>query len=233
MNKMLPLILSLAANLIVNARVNAVDEMENISLDELLSLDVSVDVASSKVESIIDTPAIVSRYDTKDMQKLGLHTLKDVLSFFPGFVVQDGKVTSMVMIRGISETFNQKVLFLLDGVPYWMPAHGDIPLLGIPIEAIDRVEVIRGPGAVIYGTNASAGVISVVTKKDQSKLVALKLNNNPLVNTSAYIGHKNISMSITVCHLNFKKMMVIEPNIETRLLDHRLEVFLLARMMDL
>lgn len=158
----------------------------SLSLEELLAIEVNVEVASTKAESIIDTPAMVSRYDTIDMERMGLRTLKDILSFFPGFVVQDSKNATQVIVRGISDSFNQKILFLLDGVPYWMPSHGDIPLLGIPIEAIERVEVIRGPGAVIYGTNASAGVISIVTKKQSSNQVTLKLNNNPLSNLSGY-----------------------------------------------
>jgi outer membrane receptor protein involved in Fe transport len=175
-------------------------DFSELSLEDLLSIEVEVGVASTKAETIIETPAIVSRYDAADMEKMGLLTLKDILSFFPGFVLQDGKNSTMVMIRGVSESFNQKVLFLLDGIPYYMPSHGEIPLLGTPIEAIERVEVIRGPGAVIYGTNASGGVISVVTKKDSSKAVAARVNTNPFGNLSAYYGHEfseDVSVSVS------------------------------------
>jgi outer membrane receptor protein involved in Fe transport len=146
-----------------------------------------VTIASSNAETILETPAIVSRYDRDEMADMGLVTLKDILSFIPGVILND--VTSgptSVMIRGVYEPYNQKVLFLLDNVPYWMPAHGEIPLLGMPIEAIDHIEVIRGPGSVYYGTNATAGVIKVVTRKDGGNRIALAGGKNGLVNGSGY-----------------------------------------------
>jgi len=97
-----------------------------------------------------------------------------------------------VFIRGLGETSNQKVLFLLDGVPYWMPDISEIPLLGIPIESISHVEVIRGPGAVYYGSNASGGVINVVTRKTAGNVAALTLGSNHFRNASAYF-HTDIN----------------------------------------
>lgn len=155
-----------------------------LDIEELANLQVSV--ASVKLESIYDTPAIVSRYDTADMAKMGLRTLKDILSFIPGFVVQNEPFSAPVMVRGLVEAFNQKILFLLDDVPYWMPSHSEIPLLGIPIESISHIEVIRGPGAVYYGTNASAGVIKVVTKKDSENTISLSGGSNALINNGGY-----------------------------------------------
>ena len=169
----------------------------DMSLEELLNIKVSV--ASTDPERIIETPAIVSRYNAKDMAAMGLRTLKDLLSFIPGFVLQDtrGGGTS-IMIRGLVEGLNQKVLFLVDDIPYWMPAHSEIPLLGIPIESISHVEVIRGPGAVYYGSNASAGVIKVVTKKTSGNVVAIALGSNSLVNVGAYFhGQLDDDLSLT------------------------------------
>lgn len=119
-----------------------------LDITELASIEYTV--ASTKPQSPIETPAIVSRYLMTDMASLGLRTLKDVPDFIPGFNLHNASIgTSTVMIRGITGTFNQKVLFLLDDVP--TPPHAAIPLLGIPVSAIESVEVIRGPDAVIYG----------------------------------------------------------------------------------
>jgi len=160
-----------------------------LDLSELRN--VVVTVASTKEESIIETPAIVSRYDRDEMASMGLATLKDMLSFIPGIQLNDTTSgPTSVMIRGVYEPYNQKVLFLLDEVPYWMPAHGEIPLLGMPIEAIDHVEVIRGPGSVYYGTNATAGVIKVVTRKGGGNRVALGAGSNGRVNGSGYYQYK-------------------------------------------
>jgi outer membrane receptor protein involved in Fe transport len=81
---------------------------------------------------------------------------------------------------------NQKILFLLDDTPYWLAASGNIPLLAIPFDLIEKVEVIRGPGSVIYGTNASAGVIKVVTRKDDNDNVSVMLGDHETARLSGY-----------------------------------------------
>lgn len=144
---------------------NSNEDLFQMDLTELSELEVTIGSAA-KAEKIIDTPVIATNYKASDLEAIGLRTLEDILDFIPGVIVQDTAIgTKAIMIRGIVEAFNQKVLFLLDGVPYWQPSHGDFPILGLPSEQIDHVEVIRGPGAVIYGTNASGGVINVITKQ--------------------------------------------------------------------
>ncbi len=169
------------------------EEMDlfELPLSELLKLEVTV--ASHKPELISTTPAIVSRYEMDQMEKMGLRTLKEVLSFVPGVLVQDHLFGQpFVSIRGVYEGFNQKVLFLLDDVPYFMSSHSDIPLLGIPVASISHIEIIRGPGAVYYGTNATAGVIKVITKKESNKQVAtLSAGENHLINGSTFNHFSN------------------------------------------
>jgi len=168
----------------------ALDSLLQLSLEELIEIPVTASVASNREEPIIFTPAIVSSYVVDDMAQFGLRTLRDVLSVIPGVIVQDGLNGNIqVMIRGISEGFNQKVLFMLDEVPYWMTPHGDMPLLGIPIEGIEKVEVIRGPGAIYYGTNASGGVIKVVTRKTGKNRVAVAAGSNDFFNAGGYLQH--------------------------------------------
>ena len=182
-------ILILATALYLSA-LSADDEADVYSLSIAELLNITVDVASQKPESIIETPAIVSRYDMRDLEGMGLLTLIDVLRFIPGVLVEEALAGSItVQIRGLSDSYNQKVLFLLDDVPYWMPSHADIPLLGIPYESIDHVEVIRGPGAVIYGTNASAGVIKVSTKQEVEGALSVRTGERGLTNTNLRWSH--------------------------------------------
>ncbi len=157
-----------------------------LSMKELISIDVSV--ASSESEAILETPAIVSRYNRHDLEKMGVSNLREMFNFIPGVIVQDSLPGwASVQIRGIDETFNQKVLFLLDGVPYHQPSHSIIPMEGIPWESISHVEVIRGPGAVFHGTQASGGVFNVVTRRDLDKRsVSLKVGKNKLKAGSVY-----------------------------------------------
>jgi len=156
------------------------------TLQELLNIEVSV--ASTDLETVVETPAIVSRYNRIDLEKMGISTLREMFNFIPGIIVQDSLPGfASVQIRGVDETFNQKVLFLLDGVPYHQSSHSIIPMEGIPWEAISHVEVIRGPGAVFYGSQASGGVFNVITRKDtENNSVSFKIGSNELYEGSAY-----------------------------------------------
>ncbi len=168
------------------AQTSETDLLFDLTLKELL--DIKVSVASTKSETVIDAPAIVSRYNRIDLEKMGVTNLREMFNFIPGVIVQDSLAGwASVQIRGIDEAFNQKVLFLLDGIPYHQPSHSLIPMEGVPWESISHVEVIRGPGAVFYGTQASGGVFNVITRKDNDNNTAsLKVGSNSLYEGSAY-----------------------------------------------
>lgn len=180
-------ILGLAASAPVLS--DELEYLQDLTLEELLNVKVSV--ASVKPELVIETPAIVSRYDRLDLESMGITTLREMFNFIPGVIVQDHLGGwSSVQIRGIDEVFNQKVLFLLDGVPYHQPSHSMIPMEGVPWESISHVEVIRGPGTVLHGSQASGGVFNVVTKKPEvdEASVALKMGLHRLRQGSAYFN---------------------------------------------
>lgn len=180
----------LCSLLCIPAQSDELDSLLNLSLEELLKVKVSV--ASTKSETVIETPAIVSRYNRVDLEKMGVTTLREMFNFIPGVIVQDSLPGwASVQIRGIDEAFNQKVLFLLDGVPYHQPSHSLIPMEGVPWESISHVEVIRGPGAVFYGTQASGGVFNVITRKDIGKSSAsVKIGSNGLKEGSGYYNQE-------------------------------------------
>jgi outer membrane receptor protein involved in Fe transport len=153
------------------------DDLYAMSLEKLLAVEVSV--ASTREEKILSTPAVVSRISVAQLRSMGIHRLEDMISMLPGVQVQDTAIgTKAIVMRGIFEAFNQKVLFQLDGVPYWQPAHGDIPLSGISLESISHIEVIRGPGTVFHGSNASAGVINLVSKDSKETSVFGSVSSN-------------------------------------------------------
>lgn len=162
-----------------------VDYLFSLSLEQLLNIKVSI--ATSKSESISNTPAIVSTYQMSDIMQQGVRSLKEALSLIPGIVIDEALFgNATVMLRGTTDLFGSKVLFLLDGIPYWGPSHNTIPLLGIPIQAIDRIEMIRGPGAVIYGTNAISGVINIITNTQTGNKIVVTLGSDNHINTSGY-----------------------------------------------
>ncbi len=165
------------------------DYLYNMPLEDLARVKVSV--SSHRPEAIKETPAIITRYNMADMAAFGLHTLKDVISFIPGLTIQEHLFGQpFVAMRGVYEGFNQKVLFLLDDTPYFMSSHSDVPILGIPVDAISHIEVIRGPGAVYYGTNATGGVIKVITKKQADNRVSVRVGENRYANFSGMFTHE-------------------------------------------
>jgi len=173
---------------LVSAEAEEMDSLLNLSIEDLLNIKVSTGSTSS--ETVVSTPAIVSRYNRIDMERMGVTNLREMFNFIPGVIVQDSLPGwASVQIRGVDEAFNQKVLFLLDGVPYHQPSHSLIPMDGIPWESISHVEVIRGPGSVVYGTQASGGVLNVITRTDTDENSAfVKIGTNNLREASAYLN---------------------------------------------
>jgi len=171
---------------VYESRAQTTEDIFSLSLEELLNLRVSI--ASTESESILETPAVVSTISLEEAKQQGARTLSEAMSLIPGIVINEGTFgNSTVMIRGVTEAFGSKILFLLDGVPYWSPSHNAIPLLSIPLESVDRLEVIRGPGAVIYGTNAISGVINVITR----------IQGGVVTSTLGSHAQRNISFSWT------------------------------------
>ena len=180
-------ICSASSSIAASKTSSDLEEVLSMSLETLLS----INVVSKQDESVINSPGIVSTYYRKHLQNLGLHNLRDFLHFVPGVEINETMTgTTLVQIRGLPNKTNQKVLFLLDDVPYWMPATGDFPTLGLPLEGIEKIEIIRGPGSVIYGTNASAGIIKVVTRQDDKSSINGYVNQDSLFNLSYFKGHK-------------------------------------------
>ncbi len=185
-SRLAPIVLAVVFSLNgTRAAAQSDSELLDLELEALLELPVSV--ASARPEALRETPVVVSRIDADEARRYGLRTLAEWLSLLPGVVVQDSAIgTEAVMVRGLVEGFNQKVLFLLDGVPYWQPSHGDIPLSAIPLELIQHVELVRGPGGILFGTNATAGVINVVTRRDRSRQAAVSAGSHGNWRTEGY-----------------------------------------------
>ncbi len=116
----------------------------------------------------VDTPVNVSIITAEDIRNSAAKTLPDLLSEQAGITIHDffgnNAATTTVDLRGFGVTGGQNTLILLDGRRI-----GDIDLSGmqwsaIPFAAIDRIEIVRGSGAVLYGDGASSGVINIITK---------------------------------------------------------------------
>jgi outer membrane receptor for ferrienterochelin and colicin len=126
-------------------------------------------VASGKALSTRETPGILSVISAEEIQNAGARDMIDVLRLVPGFDVgQDVNFITGVSMRG-NWAHEGKVLILLNGFQMNDLLFQNTPLANrFPIDFIDRIEIIRGPGSALYGGSAEYGVINIVTKSTES-----------------------------------------------------------------
>ncbi|NRB38529.1 MAG: TonB-dependent receptor [Pseudomonadales bacterium] len=145
-----------------------------LPIEELLKLDVVT--ASKREQSITDAAAIISVINREDILHYGANNLVELLRHFPGFLpVQDVTYGERsIALRGDSEV--NHVLTMVDGVPYRSMISAVIStrilFKTFPLQMIERIELIRGPGSVLYGTNAVTGVINIITRNAETDDVA-------------------------------------------------------------
>jgi outer membrane receptor for ferrienterochelin and colicins len=142
-------------------------------LDALLSEKV-VTTASKTAETSTNAPATASLMTAEDIQRYGIHTVDEAIAFLSlGGFSSDNLYNPEIGARGVLIPGDQgaHMLVLVDGHAVNEPLHGAANLgrgLGIPIELVDHIELILGPGSVLYGSNAMLGVINIVTKRGRS-----------------------------------------------------------------
>jgi len=161
--------LPLAAANVDLASTNSSD-LADMSLEKLMEIEVPTVYAASKFEQKeTEAPASVTVITSDDIKRFGYRTLADVLQSVAGFNVSNDRNYSFLGARGISlGDFNSRFLLLVDGHRVNNNLT-DGAYIGsefiLDVDLIDRVEIIRGANAVLYGNNAFFAVINVITKK--------------------------------------------------------------------
>jgi outer membrane receptor for ferrienterochelin and colicins len=142
--------------------------LARMSIEELLNVEVVT--TAKKQKRISQSPAIISAITGAEMAERGVSNLYEALSYLPGIeLIETYYGYTDVTIRGILEdNYNNKAVLLVNGQPFYDQIVSTFYLEQIPLSAVERIEVIRGPGGVLYGTNAFAGVINVITKQGAS-----------------------------------------------------------------
>ena len=137
-------------------------------------------ITAQRVETNdLNTPAAVEIYDEKKIEQSGAANAFDVLQDSLGVFMHSqgfngtamGTMTSKIMIRGVQ----QGTLVLVNGVP--MNMDGKYNLEDIPTESIERIELVRGGGSVLYGSEATGGVINIITKNKMKNKVSVAAGN--------------------------------------------------------
>ena len=111
------------------------------------------------------TPASVSVLTAADLARLGVRTVGEALAYLPEVYVRALGGPGALQEISIRGTASAHALVLLDGVPLNSPAQGLAQLQTIPIDLVERIEVLRGPFSAIYGSGALGGVVHIVTRR--------------------------------------------------------------------
>jgi iron complex outermembrane receptor protein len=141
------------------------DELEELGMS--YGSESFISIATGRSKPINKAPAVASVITAEQIEAMGARTIDEVLETVSGLHVSDSstRLSPLYSIRGIHTDKNPQVLMLMDGVALTQLYFGDRgPVSSLPVNAIDRIEIIRGPGSAVYGADAFSGVINIITK---------------------------------------------------------------------
>jgi len=148
-----------------NQQQNPPPDLTHMNLEDLLN--VKVTSVSKREENLSRVAAAVFVISQEDIRRSGATNIPDVLRMAPGVDVEQIDANAWaISIRGFNERYSNKVLVLIDGRSVYTPSFSGVfwDQIDMPMDNIERIEVIRGPGATVWGANAVNGVISIITK---------------------------------------------------------------------
>lgn len=167
-------VLALCLCVIPNGRSDVTVEREElpsdlteVGLEKLLDFDLVVTSPGKKEQTLSKTASAIYVLSHEDIKRSGATHIAEALRLVPGVnVAKVSASTWAISIRGFNQVFANKLLVLVDGVSVFSPVTNGVywHTLDLPLDDVDRIEVIRGPGAVLWGSNAVNGVINVITK---------------------------------------------------------------------
>jgi len=185
-------------------------DLMNFSLEDLMSI--KVVSASRKEESIFNAPITTYVITAQEILKTGATSIPDALKLAPGLIVRENTPGSYdVSIRGISSApfqyqicTNRTILVMIDYRSVYNNLDGGTIWSNLPIDLadVDRIEIVEGPVASLYGPNAATGIINIITKKVTQKNVARAITQHGMpgiTNNSVFLGRQiNDKLSVSV-----------------------------------
>jgi len=137
-----------------------------MDLDSLANI--KVITASKFSEKLSDAPSVMSVVTADELKRFGGMTLREVLERVAGLILSNGSANDRGVLAVGGDGNEGHILFLINGRPVREVLQGGTSgdlLESFPVNILERVEVIKGPGSVLYGSDAAAGVINLITKK--------------------------------------------------------------------
>src|SRR5687767_942138 len=140
-------------------------DVMNMDLEALMRIEVTS--VSKRPEKLSDAAAAIYVITNEDIRRSGATSIPEALRLAPGLeVARQDSHTWAISSRGFNDEFANQLLVLIDGRSVYTPLFAGVywDVQDLMLEDIDRIEVIRGPGATLWGANAVNGVINITTK---------------------------------------------------------------------
>jgi outer membrane cobalamin receptor len=170
MNRKCPHLIRNLVAIIYCYSTQATAEIDYFSMSPAELAATSVTIATGTPKSLSQSAAVTSVVTAEQIKAMGATELHEVLETIPGIhaSLQSSTNDYSYSLRGIRNATNSELLMMVNGTRINTPFRGStMTHFELPLEAVARVEVIRGPGSALYGADAFAGVINIITKKNK------------------------------------------------------------------
>lgn len=186
-------------------------DSDALSLSDLMSIEIVT--ASKEAEPINKAPGVVSTLSRDEIDRLGPRSLIQVLATMPGIVVSGSYLfdrASLAVQGDMSKESSSHLLLLINGRPIREVQQGGLSeeiLRGFPTSTIERIELIKGSGSVLYGSDAFTGVINIITRKP-----AENRTKATLMTSSEWARRGDVALSMVQGDLSISQSATYDKN---------------------
>ena len=179
--------------------VMQLSEIVGVSVEELYEM---VSTSSRVEESKEEAPNVMHVITSDDIKHRGYRSLREALMNIPGFGVFMKDVQYVAQVRGIAPNDNEKISFMLDGHRINQMSEPDILNSPVNLSNLERIEIIVGPGSVLYGAESLVAIVNMITQKAYKNEISVTVGTPEEYAVNATLGKvwdtdKHISFSFT------------------------------------
>ena len=143
------------------------NELPSLDFDDLMAADIQVSSAMKRLQNASETAASIYVLSHKEIMLSGVSSVAEALKLVPGMQVRklDNNQWAITS-RSVAGRYSSKLLVMIDGQSIYTPGFSGVywEALNMPLYDIERIEVIRGQGGLLWGSNATNGVVNIITK---------------------------------------------------------------------